>query len=290
VTFYVTAAEKILIEKHYQKDEIVNSDPDCEKMFKYHNLTINVYHDKVAFQGPLSEIIAEYRNHWNIFDKKETYIIGNDEVGTHDYFGPIVITSCYIGSGALEKLRVLGIRDSEELSPTALYELANKIMKIVIFEAVIINNRKYNQWINENYHVNTIKTWGHNQALVKMLQHKIQYNQIVINQFVTEQLYYEYLTNMAANKNKIISDKIEFALNASSKYIAVACSAIISRYLFLEEIKKIKEELNINIPLGAGKNVDEFLIKLKAKMNHDFLKFLYRHTKFHFANTKQVLE
>lgn len=288
--FYLSADEKAKVMNHYAKYEITNNNVHAQKVYKYGNLTVTLYNDKVMFQGPTSEIINEYRSYWNIFDDKETYIIGNDEVGTGDYFGPIVITSCYLGSGTLEKLRQLAIRDSKTLNTRQIYEIANKIMKIVTFEAIIINNRKYNQWISQNYNANVIKAWGHNQVLVKMLQHKIQYNKIVIDQFVNEKMYYQYLENMEVNKNKIIKDKVEFTTKAEGKFLAVACSAIISRYLFLEEINKISNELKVTVPLGSGPVVDQFLIDNYNLISRDLEKFLIRHTKYHFANTKKFLD
>lgn len=289
MVFYLSKEERKEIINHYKKYEIKTKNIHA-CIYKYNNLTITLYKDKVLFQGPWVEISNEYRDYWYIFDKKETFIIGNDEVGTGDYFGPIVVTSCYLGAGMLEKLRYLGIKDSKELDDKTIYFLANKIMKIVLFESVIINNRKYNQWISQGYNANVIKAWGHNQALVKILQHKNDYKKIIIDQFVDSKLYYKYLENMAANKNRIIRDDVFFTIKAESKYLAVACSAIISRYLFLEEIKKFSEEIKLVIPLGAGKPVNEFFNKNKNILPRDLKKFLIRHTKFHFANTKEILQ
>lgn len=290
MVFYLAKEEKEKIINHYHSYEINNKNVHAQKVYKYNNLTISLYNNKVLFQGPLTEIIQEYRDYWYIFDEKEKLIIGNDEVGTGDYFGPIVITSCYLSSAMLEKLRLLNIKDSKTLNDKTIYYLANQIMKIVTFESVIINNRKYNQWIEEGYNANVIKAWGHNQVLVKMLQHKNHYRKIVIDQFVDRKLYYQYLENMTANKNRIIQDNVFFTIKAENKYLAVACSAIISRYLFLEEIKKISLELEVKIPLGAGAEVDQFFVQHQDLFDKDIKKFLFRHTKYHFANTNRILK
>lgn len=290
MVFYLAKEEKEKIINHYKQYEVDHKNVHAQKVYKYNNLTITLYNEKVMFQGPWSEIIAEYRDYWYIFDEKETFVIGNDEVGTGDYFGPIVVTSCYLGSGMLEKLRQLGIKDSKALDDKTIYQLANTIMKIVLFESVVINNRKYNQWISQGYNANVIKAWGHNQVLVKILQHKNHYEKIVIDQFVDSKLYYQYLENMEANKNRIVKDKVFFTTKAESKYLAVACSAIISRYLFLEEIKKIAEEIKLPVPLGAGKPVNDFFLNNQEDLPKDLKKFLLRHTKYHFANTKQILK
>lgn len=279
MTFYLNEEQKAVIKSYYQNYAVNNTTGNYDYLFAYNNIQIEVYKDKVIFNGPKKEIIEEYRNHWKIFDINECPIIGNDEFGSNNFFGPIVVISCYIGSGNLEKLRALDIRDYKNLNTQQFTELAQGIMKIIIFESVIINNRKYNQWIDAGYSPTVIKTWGQNQALVRILQHKIQYEKIIIEQYVTKDVYYEEIESMSANKNKIIKDKVEFIKNAEAKFLAVTCSTIISRYLFLEEIKKIKIVNADNIPLGAGLEVKEFLTKIKAQKGLEFTKFIERHSK-----------
>ena len=41
--------------------------------------------------------------------------IGSDEVGTGDYFGPIVVTASYVNKENIELLHNLGVRDSKKL-------------------------------------------------------------------------------------------------------------------------------------------------------------------------------
>ncbi|WP_338975394.1 ribonuclease HIII [Spiroplasma endosymbiont of Monopis laevigella] len=282
MTFYLNQKQKSLIKEHYQNYKVDNKNSSYE-LFQYHNITIEIYQEKVIFKGTKEDIIAEYRSIWNQLDENQSPVIGNAEFGINNFFGPLVIISSYIGSGNLEKLRLLNIRDYKYLSQSKFIELAQDIMKTIIFESVIINNRKYNQWIDAGYSPNIIKTWGENQALVRMLQHRIQYDTIVIDQYINEDTYYKYIENMKDNRNKIIKDKVQFVTNAESKYLAIACSTIISRYLFLEEIKKIKGIDTNTIPLGTGKEVNVFLEKIKNEKTIEFNKFLERHSKKSFT-------
>lgn len=282
MTFYINEKQRSLIKQHYQNYKIDNKDNGYE-LFQYHNITIEIYKNKVIFKGNKEEIIEEYRSNWNQLDKNQSLIIGNAEFGINNFFGPIVIISSYIGSGNLEKLRLLNVRDYQDLPQNKFIELAQDIMKTIIFESVIINNRKYNQWIDAGYNANIIKTWGQNQALVRMLQHRIQYEKIIIEKYINDNVYYQYIENMKDNRNKIIKDKVEFLANAESKYLAVVCSTIISRYLFLEEIKKIKGVDTNIIPFGAGQEVKLFLAKIKNEKNIEFKKFLERHSKKSFT-------
>ncbi|WP_342275976.1 hypothetical protein [Spiroplasma endosymbiont of Nebria brevicollis] len=289
MTFYLNEEQKSLIKKHYQGFEIINEKNKSESLFKFHDITIEFFKNKVTFQGPREDIIAQYRDFLKNFDVHNWPVIGNDEFGLDNYFGPIVIVSSYIGSSNLEKLRLFNIENYKNLPKDKFKELAFDIMKTIIFESVIINNRKYNQWTDAGYSHDIIKTWGQNQALVRMLQHKVPYDHIIINQYTNEKRYYDNINNMTANKNKVIKDKVEFINTAESKYLAVMCSTIISRYLFLEEIDKIRTFSDYDIPLGSGTDVTNYCINMKLKMGATFPNFLDRHCKRDFPNTEIIM-
>ena len=92
---------------------------------------------KAMFQGPTAFVDA---NMWQELsgvtkdDKKEkeklekyyyASCVGSDEVGTGDYFGPIVVTASYLKKEDIEKLEKLGVHDSKKLTD-------EKILKIMI--------------------------------------------------------------------------------------------------------------------------------------------------------------
>ena len=82
---------------------------------------------KVMFQGVSADIDA---NMWADIDgveridkvkikkeEKKYYecsSIGSDEVGTGDYFGPIVVTSCFVSKDDIPFVEELGIKDSKK--------------------------------------------------------------------------------------------------------------------------------------------------------------------------------
>ena len=51
-------------------------------------------------------------------DKKYYYCssVGSDEVGTGDYFGPIVVTATYVKKEDIPFLESLGIKDSKKVT------------------------------------------------------------------------------------------------------------------------------------------------------------------------------
>ena len=104
----------------------------------------------------------------------------------------------------------------------------------------------------------------------------------IIDQFVTENKYYEYI-----KYTKVIEKGITFETQAESKYPSVAVSSIIARYSFLVKMTSLSKSIGKLIPKGAGEQVDEFGKEFVKKHGESKLK---EYAKVHFANTKKILE
>ena len=55
--------------------------------------------------------------------------IGSDEVGTGDYFGPIVVTAAYVTKDDINFLETLGIRDSKKMTDEHILKTVPQIIK-----------------------------------------------------------------------------------------------------------------------------------------------------------------
>ena len=167
--------------------------------------------------------------------------IGSDEVGTGDYFLPIVVTACYMDKSNIKFLESLGVHDSKKLTDKKILSAAPIIMK----------------------NMNKVKAIMHNKMLYKMKNKGYDYQKIIVDQFCLPGVYYNYLKEVP---NKVTG--ITFITKAEDKNLSVACASIISRYLFLKEQEKLEKELDMSIPKGAGVKVDEvgkLIVKEKGK-------------------------
>ena len=50
--------------------------------------------------------------------------VGSDEVGTGDYYGPIVVTASYVDKSMIPFLIDLGVRDSKKLTDEKILKIA----------------------------------------------------------------------------------------------------------------------------------------------------------------------
>ncbi|MBQ3469117.1 MAG: ribonuclease HIII [Bacilli bacterium] len=250
---------------------------------------------KVMFQGKSADVDASM---WGIAleetkkDKKKiskeeqkyynSSSIGSDEVGTGDYFGPIVVTATYVNKKDIKKLEELGVGDSKKITDDKILKIAPKLIKIVKYKSQILTNKEYNEKYSKDINMNKIKSIMHNKVLYDLVNsEKLDYEYIIVDEFAREARYYGYLEGIPN-----IQKGITFLTKAEDKNLAVASASIISRYLFLKEFDKLSDELHIPLPKGAGKDVDTVGEEVVEKYGEDKLKDI---AKLNFKNTDRIL-
>jgi ribonuclease HIII len=182
-------------------------------------------------------------------------IIGTDESGKGDYFGPLVSAGVCVNQNSASILKSLGIKDSKLLSDTKVLELAPKIMNVCKGQISIIEispekyNDLYEQFQRENKNLNTLLAWGHAKAIEEILG-KIECHIAIADQFADENFIISKLQEKGKGLKLIQMHKAE-------QHIAVAAASVLARARFLIKLKKLSEEIGINLPKGASQNVIE---------------------------------
>lgn len=209
--------------------------------------------------------------------------VGSDEVGTGDYFGPIVVSSTYVTCDDVEYLDSLGVMDSKKITDEKILQIAPLIAKRVKYKSMILNNSDYNKFHSKDYNMNKIKAILHNKVLYQMIhEENPKYDYIIVDEFAREQRYYDYIKD-----SPNIQRDITFMTKAEDKCLSVACASIISRYLFLKEFDKLSDSLHIPLPKGAGTEVDKIGQEIVEKYGQEKL---YEVAKLNFMNTERILK
>lgn len=247
--------------------------------------------NKVMFQGVSADVdAAMWKEMMGIEETpKEDFSkyhncnsVGSDEVGTGDYFGPIVVTASYVTKEDISYLEELGVGDSKKISDDKILKIAPQIAKKIKYRSIILTNKEYNEKYSKDVNMNKIKAIMHNKVLFQLIQEeKPTYDYIIIDEFAREKRYYEYIQE---DPNK--QTGITFMTKAEDKNLAVACSSIISRYLFLKEFDKICDNIHIPLPKGAGKDVDTIGEEIVEKYGKEKLNEI---AKLNFKNTERIL-
>ena len=209
--------------------------------------------------------------------------IGSDEVGTGDYFGPIVVTASYVSRDNIEFLTELGVRDSKKISDEKILQIVPKIIKKIPYKTIILSNSEYNKHYGKDMNMNKIKAVLHNKALCSLImENDFKFDYIVIDQFEPEKALYNHISEA---KDKI--KNATFITKAEDKCLSVAVASLISRYEFIKQIDKLGDKYGIFLPKGASSYVDDIAIKLVQRYGDNILKDI---AKLNFSNTDRVMK
>ena len=207
--------------------------------------------------------------------------VGSDEVGTGDYYGPIVVTASYVNKDNIPFLEELGVKDSKKLSDEQILKIVPKIIKKIPYKTIMLSNKEYNDNYGKDMNMNKIKAVLHNKVLTEMTINNT-YDYIVVDQFEPEKSYYNHLSEITSPLKGIT-----FITKAEDKCLSVAVSSLISRYIFIKEMDKLGDKYGIFLPKGANYYVEDVGIKLVQKYGE---KVLYNIAKLNFSNTDRILK
>ncbi|RSK28094.1 ribonuclease HIII [Bacillus sp. HMF5848] len=210
-------------------------------------------------------------------------VIGSDEVGTGDYFGPITVVAAFARKDDHAYLKEIGVQDSKNLNDTQIISIAKQLIKVIPYSLLILHNEKYNELQQKGLSQGVMKAKLHNKALFNVLE-KISPEKpdaILIDQFVQGQTYFSHIKH----EKNIVKDNVYFQTKAEGLHLSVAAASIIARYAFVREIDKLSEKAGFTIPKGAGSQVDIAASKLISKLGEQALPY---YTKLHFANTEKA--
>lgn len=209
--------------------------------------------------------------------------IGSDEVGTGDFFGPIVVTATYVKRSDIDFLLELGVKDSKKMSDIQIMKVVPEIIKRIPYETFILSNKQYNELYDKNMNMNKMKAILHNKVLSAFAnKEKYQYDNIVVDQFENPKSYYNHLSEA---KFKVYG--ITFLTKAEDQCLSVACASLISRYIFLHEMNKISQSVGMELPKGASNLIDEVGKKIISKFGKDKLSEI---AKLNFSNTDRIMK
>lgn len=210
-------------------------------------------------------------------------IIGSDEAGTGDYFGPMTVAAAFVNPEQADLVRDLGVKDSKLLNDVQISAIAQKLIKAIPYSLLILHNPKYNELQQKGYNQGKMKAFLHNKALHNVLS-KIEgmhCDGVLIDQFCEPGVYFNYLKGQTIN----LPVKTYFKTKAESAHLAVAAASIIARYAFVREMDKLSDAAGMTLPKGASTAVDQAaasIIRSKGSTALDAF------AKVHFANTQKA--
>jgi ribonuclease HIII len=183
--------------------------------------------------------------------------IGVDESGKGDFFGPLCIAGVYVNESVIKAWADLGVRDSKNISSDKkISELADKIRKTpgCVTTVVPIGNEAYNRLYAKMKSVNAMLAWGHARVIENLMGQRHRMNpppvKAISDQFAASKSVIEKAL-MAQGKELQLVQR-----HKAEEDIAVAAASILARDEFVKGLAKLEKQFEVELPKGAGTNVD----------------------------------
>lgn len=205
-------------------------------------------------------------------------VIGVDESGKGDFFGPLVIASFLATDNDREKLEDLGVRDGKKISENRLLDIDERIKYFYPHNIVVIDPEIYNKRYKKIKNLNKLLAEGHAEAITSVLEENSA-DKIIVDQFGKPEL----IENALCSKGCKIELHQRFR---GEEIIQVAAASILARAAFIREMDKLSKLYDTKIPRGAAAIVDLAGQKLVERYG---IKILNKVSKTHFKNYGRVV-
>jgi ribonuclease HIII len=180
-----------------------------------------------------------------VTDSEYDYELGSDEAGKGESFGPLVTVCVALKPEQITELRIIGVKDSKQLSPREIVRISEEIKKKrIVYTKIILQPEVYNSKIKdlkrENKNLNELLAWAHATVIQNTLD-TLDYNsvKVVIDKFDVEKTC-KRLAKLDKNKIKIIQK------SRGESEIPVAVASILAKSFFEEQVDVICRRYGID--------------------------------------------
>jgi ribonuclease HIII len=216
---------------------------------------------KMVFQE--SEAMDEFLD--RILVRAESVVLGTDEAGKGEWYGPLVVAGVVLTPEHTLQVRKMGVGDSKDVSRPRLYEIGNFLRSAGIEKEVRVlspdtYNDLYEQFKKEDKTLNDLLAWAHTSCISDILA-RLQPTRItvVVDEFdarkVSKRLHAEKFNIQLIQKTKGESEP------------AVAAASILAKVIFEEKVDQLNEKYGINLRGTPPGNVPKAVLPYVAKLH-----------------------
>lgn len=202
-------------------------------------------------------------------------LIGSDECGKGDYFGPLIVVAVRLEAGEAQRMKRGEVRDSKTLSDEACLRLGAALRGQVTHAIARLDPPRYNQLHQRKGQLNAMLADLHAEAIGKLARPGIR---VLVDKFADARL----LETRLAALNIALEQRVR-----AEAFTAVAAASIIAREQFLLALKQLSDDFGVDLHKGAGDPVDRSARRFVALHG---MQGLANVAKVHFKNTQKIGE
>jgi len=205
-------------------------------------------------------------------------IIGVDESGKGDFFGPLVVAALLADDAQTTELTKIGARDSKKIANGRLLEIDTELRRIFPHAVVVISPEEYNDRYEQIRNLNKLLAAGHVRAIELVLL-KSEAEIAISDKFGKTELIE---TAMRERGHTLPLQQ----LVRGEAIPQVAAASVLARAAFIRQMQELSRLIGVRLPLGAARQVDEAGRRVVATHGVGILRKI---AKMHFKNYSRVV-
>ncbi len=243
--------------------ELIRFKKDTELLVVYKSRTI-LLENSQRFQALIDKVVDT--NLDEIFENYDL-IIGSDEVGKGEWYGPLITAAVCLTKQQISKLQLLGVRDSKSLNRNQIFQLFDKARQINYRRKTVITkpgslNKLWEDFTKEGKNYNDLIAWQHQRAILDILK-GIEIKKrilIIIDKFDINKVD-ERLKNLS--ENEFIDIK---QIPKGESYVPVAFASIIAKKIWYQEIEVLNRKYGLDFPRVKINDIDPLIVNKTGKL------------------------
>lgn len=211
-------------------------------------------------------------------------IIGVDESGKGDFFGPLVVAGCLVSDSDLSLIAGLGVRDSKKIADKKILTIDDSLRSHLTYAVVVYSPEDYNRRYKQIKNLNKLLAAGHAEAITAVIERLTADGSEPADMAVSDKFGKEERLHDA-----LATRRCEIPIHQMVRgeaLPAVAAASIIARAEFIRQMDKLSETFGMVLPKGAAPQVDRAGRTLVADKGPNVL---LQTAKIHFKNYQRVI-
>lgn len=202
-----------------------------------------------------------------------TVVVGSDEAGKGDYFGPLVVAALRLLPEHREGVVRSGVTDSKKLTDESILRMTGVLEKSFEHAIECLDPPAYNARHAEVGNLNPMLADLHAAAIRRIARPG---DVVLVDRFANEKLVAERLASL---------DVTLIQVPRAERDPAVAAASVLARATFVEAIRSLSDEFAVELHKGAGAPTDRAARRFVALHGREALG---RVAKLHFKNTSKI--
>ncbi len=197
------------------------------------------------FGGPQSDVPFVYP------------VLGLDESGKGDYFGPLVLAAAVIVTGEEENSAIeTGVKDSKKLNDNSIRKIYSIIKDSIGHEVRVIEPAEYNELYRKFGNMNHLMDSVYRDLVLNFSMSA--YNTVILDKFSSSETMNDSFRKTMRCET-VITEKGE-------RFTAVAAASIFARFFFIDWLEKYSAQTGIALPKGSGYESSMLFKRLRTEL------------------------